>query len=89
MLNSIFFILSLIFIYFLTAQQTFFLNAKYRKAVCSVVTVHVGITAIEVEVTCVSTTYRTKPIVTVATNIVEPTITVVAVTCNSLFNTIF
>tara|TARA_B110000091_G_C13787037_1_gene463806 strand:- start:172 stop:360 length:189 start_codon:yes stop_codon:yes gene_type:complete len=56
-----------------------FLNATYREAVRPIVTIHVGITAIEVQVTGISTTNGTRPIVAVTTHIVERTITVVAV----------
>jgi hypothetical protein len=44
------------------------------------VTVYVSIAAIEVEVASFGAIKRTRPIVAVATNIVERTITVVAVT---------
>jgi hypothetical protein len=65
---------------FLNKHGNFFLNATYRKTVCSLVTVYVSITAIEVEVASFGAINRTRPIVAVATNIVERTITVVAVT---------
>lgn len=53
--------------------------ATHREPVGSVVRVHVGIAAIEVQVSGVSATHRTGPIVAVATHIVERTIAVVAV----------
>ncbi|MDA3894336.1 MAG: hypothetical protein PF517_21960 [Salinivirgaceae bacterium] len=57
------------------------LNAANRKAVCSVVAVHIGIATVEVQVARVGAIYSTRPIVAVGTNIVERTIAVVAVAC--------
>jgi hypothetical protein len=45
--------------YFKSMAKIVFLNATYRVAVCTIVIVHVSITAIEVQVTCVRTTYGT------------------------------
>ena len=55
------------------------LKATNSVSVCSVVGVHVGIAAIEVEVARIGAANRTAPIVAVGTDIVERTITVVAV----------
>ena len=83
LLKLIFYMLTvLIGIISIQINTKLILNATYRKPVCSVGTAHVGTTAREVEVACVSTTYRTRPIVAVATNIVERASTVVAEACN-------
>jgi hypothetical protein len=50
--------------------------ATNRKAVRTVVGVHVGIAAIEVQVLRIGATNRTTPIVAVGTDIVERTIVV-------------
>lgn len=55
------------------------LKAAHRVSVCSVVGIHVGIAAIEVEVARIGAANRTAPIVAVGTDIVERTIAVVAV----------
>lgn len=60
-------------------QNGTILKATDRKAVCAVVAVHVGIAAVEVQVSGVGTIYRTRPVVAVATHIVECAIAVVAV----------
>jgi len=46
----------------------------------SIVAVEIDITAIEVQIPCIRTIYRRRPIVAVATCIVDGTITVIAIT---------
>jgi len=61
--------------------QTIIIEATNRVSVRSIVDVHVGIAAIEVEVASIRAANRTTPIVAVGTDIVERTIAVVAVAC--------
>ena len=60
-------------------QNGTILKTADREAVCTVVAIHVGIAAVEVQVSGVGTIYRTRPVVAVATHSVERTIAVVAV----------
>ena len=59
------------------------LEAAYAEAVGPVVAVHVGITAVEVQVAGISTANSRTPIVAVRAGIVERAIAVVAVACGS------
>lgn len=56
-----------------------FLKATYREPVGTKATARVSITAIEVQVVCMSTTYRTRPIGAVTTYIGKSTCAVVTV----------
>lgn len=58
-----------------------FLKATNREPVCTIVSVHVSCTAIEVEVACISTTYCTRPIVAVSTYVSKRTSSTIAVAC--------
>ena len=60
-------------------KDAIILKATNRESVSSVVGVHVGIAAIEVEVAGIGAANRTTPIVAVGTDIIERTIAVVAV----------
>jgi|TARA_B110000114_G_scaffold3878_1_gene3939 hypothetical protein len=55
-------------------------EATHREPVCTIVVVRVGYCAIEVKVTGISATYRTRPIVAVCTLIVKRTIGTITVT---------
>ncbi len=56
------------------------LDATHRKAVGSVIAVHVCIRTVEVQVASVGIRHRGRPVVSVAANIVERTIAVIPVT---------
>ena len=61
------------------------LEATHRGPVCSIAGVHAGIAAKEVQEARIGTAYCTAPIVAEGTDIVERTITVVAVTRHGQF----
>ena len=63
----------------MAAFPSLILQATDREAVRPVVVVHVGIATVEVQVPCVGSIHCTAPIVTVATHIVEGSVSVVAV----------